>query len=348
MDHQSELEKSKYRNWVRGGLAYKYLKDGLEGFADDVVLREHKRILQAINPTPGLTCNQSNLRNLKPLHKSVKDPTGKSRCPWRQNNCNCMHSKKQECPNKVCDAILEEILKSHGSTPPAPNWKNTVAQNWCSSPWEVAKCFINAPGYSDKSSAADIDAPGLLHLFINNTSLHAYISCAITGTDIFSKAVKIRNDIFHSPKMELEKPELNECIDNNVQVLEDDKELKERPEAKQAVAKLKQLKQDNFIITTYNEAEVCRAAMTSITNRSEELKQVIQDAKSDIKLKEGKISKGINEQTQRAIDESLEKLEKHSESMLETMKQTIKLLKERVRQLELDSSEIKQRLTEQK
>jgi hypothetical protein len=82
---------------------------------------------------------------------------------------------------------MEEILKSHGSTPPAPTWANTDIQKWCTEPWEFAKCFIIAPGYSDKTKAVDIDISDLLHIFINYTNLHSHLACSMTGRNIFIK-----------------------------------------------------------------------------------------------------------------------------------------------------------------
>ncbi|XP_053402213.1 uncharacterized protein LOC123548696 [Mercenaria mercenaria] len=296
MNHQGELEKNKYRNWVRGGLAYKYLKEGLEGFADDVVDQEHTRILSAISQTPGLTCNQCCLRNLRPIHKCERDPvTGGNKCYWGQSNCNCLYPKKRPCHFKVCDRILEDILKCHGSTPPTPNWKNTDTQKWCTDPWEIAKCFINAPGYSDKTKAADIDTPGLLHVFINNINLQSRFSDNINRSDTFRKILQRRNELFHSATMELEGTKLDEYIDDIIAILEDEKELKSRNDAQQAVFKLKQLKQKCFIITTHDEVEVCRDALVSVTKKSEELKQTIRDGKDDIVRKQKEATGAIDD-----------------------------------------------------
>ncbi|XP_060592398.1 uncharacterized protein CXorf38 homolog [Ruditapes philippinarum] len=242
MDHQSEIDKRKYRNWVRGGLAYKYLKQGLEGFADDVVKKEHNRILAAVIHTPGNNCNHCCLRNLQPLHTCKRDHTGKKTCPYGLLYCNCLHGKKQRCPTNICDGIMEEILKSHGSLPPQPYWRNTDIQKWCTEPWEVAKCYINAPGYSDKTKAADIDIYGLLHVFINNTSLYSHLACSMTGSsNIFTKVRGRRNSIFHSPTMEMEDTELTECVDDIIAILEDTTELKMRKDAQQAVTNLNKI-----------------------------------------------------------------------------------------------------------
>ncbi|XP_045191840.2 uncharacterized protein LOC123548556 [Mercenaria mercenaria] len=334
MSHQKELEKSKYRNWVRGGLAYKYLKAGLKEFADDVVHQEHNRILQFANTMSGRTCNQCYLRNLRPLHTCRKDQTGRNKCPWGQNSCNCLFTKKQPCPYKICDTIMEEILKSHGSTPPTPYWKNTDIQKWCSAPWEIAKCFINAPGYSDKSAADDIDTPGLLHVFINNINHRTHLLDSMNKGDMFQKTLKKRNELFHSPTMEMEGTKLNECIDDIIEILEDEKELKARHDAQEAVLKLKQLKQENFIITTHNEVEVCRDALTYITNKAEELKQTIQGAKDEIAKKQAEATEAVGDETKKVLRDALGESDNQNETLYE-----------RVGRLESDHLVTKQRLT---
>ncbi|XP_045194456.2 uncharacterized protein LOC123550081 [Mercenaria mercenaria] len=175
--------------------------------------------------------------------------------------------------------------------------ENTDTQKWCTDPWEIAKCFINAPGYSDKSKAADIDTPGLLHLFINNTSLQSHLSDSINGSNTFRKVLQGRNELVHSSTMELEDRKLDECIDNIIAILEDEKELKARSDAQQAVFKLRQLKQESFIITTHNEIEVCRDALASVINKTGELNQTIRDAKDDIDKKQKEATDALEDAT---------------------------------------------------
>ncbi|XP_053383644.1 uncharacterized protein LOC123537265 isoform X2 [Mercenaria mercenaria] len=273
MNHKEE----KYRNWVRGGLAYLYLKAGIKGFADDVVQQQHKHILHTVNNTPGLSCNQCCVRDLQPLHKCEKDPdSGRNRCPRRQNICNCLSTKTKPCPSRICDAIMEEILNNHGSTPPRPNWRNTDAQKWCSNPWEIAKCFIDLPGYSFQSKADDFDASALLQMFINNVSLTRHFSDKLNRSDTLKKTLQRRNELFHSSAMEMEDSQLAECIDEIIAILEDEKELKARHDTQEAVRSLKQLKQESFIITTPQESDVLISAVTHVTNRFKELTQPLE------------------------------------------------------------------------
>ncbi|XP_053405052.1 uncharacterized protein LOC123522820 [Mercenaria mercenaria] len=256
MAHQRHLEKEKYRQWVKAGLGLGYLKEGLSPFCDDVAKQQHKDILDNIKQTKNLstvTCGQCALRTLKPDHVKI----GKNQCPYGQANCNCCYTTgKIACPNNVCGAIYDNIITNHAYTPPAPSWKNTQSQQWTGDPWSIAKCFINAPGYDQKTSAADIDCTGLLHVIINNKYFHNHILCNLGGANVFLKVRQYRNEIFHSSTMELEEADANRYIDDMIAVLEDGKELISRKDAQDAVKKLEELKNDDFIITTENMEKV--------------------------------------------------------------------------------------------
>jgi hypothetical protein len=176
--HKVQLQERKYNNWVKGGLALKYLKDGICDFADEVVNDEHSRILRTLGLTPGSTCNVCTLKTLKPPH----NPAPKvKQCPIGQRNCNCLLSNTSSCPKKICDLIYDEIVRSHGTL--QPFWKNTDITKWTTHPWEIAKCFINVPGYERKQSAEDTDVAGLLHLFINCTFFQERISSSVNLFD---------------------------------------------------------------------------------------------------------------------------------------------------------------------
>ena len=188
MAHQLQLEKVKYRQWVKAGLGLGYLREGLAPFCQKIADQQHRDIIDSIQrqkcfPLP-VTCGACNIRTLKPDHVR----RGNKVCPFGQTNCNCWFPNgKTPCPNNICGAIYDSIIQSHASNPPAPNWKNTDSHMWTVDPWSVAKCFINAPGYSNKTSAAETDVTGLLHLIVNNIYFQSHISCSLTGANIFSK-----------------------------------------------------------------------------------------------------------------------------------------------------------------
>ncbi|XP_045216939.2 uncharacterized protein LOC123566694 isoform X2 [Mercenaria mercenaria] len=270
MAHQRHLEKTEYRQWVKAGLGLFYLREGLAPFCEDIAKQQHSDILDNIKQAKNLstvTCGQCSCTTLRPDHAKG----GNRSCMLGQRKCNCCNpAGKISCPNKVCGAIYDAIVTSHGFTPPAPCWKNTETEHWCTDPWTIAKCFINAPGYEKKASAADIDCIGLLHLIRNNQYFHDHIHCTVTQTDDVSKVITDRNEIFHSSTMQIEEAGANNYIDDMIAVLQDGKELNKRQDAQAAVKKLLELKKDDFIITTKSEANVVHAAMKSIDDRIKE------------------------------------------------------------------------------
>ncbi|XP_053381394.1 uncharacterized protein LOC123556425 [Mercenaria mercenaria] len=284
MSHKSQLENKKYRNWVRAGLGLKYVKEGLEPFCEHLVNQQHIAILDKVKRKHNLSavsCGLCDVPTLQPDHLQTKD----RQCPLGQKYCNCLHSRgKTSCPNNVCGAIYDEIIQLHALTPPAPYWNNTDAKRWCTEPWAIARCFVNAPGYDQKTRADEFDCQGLLHLLMNNIQFLQHIKCVMTGTDVFSRVRKSRNDIFHSDSMELEGTEVNSFIDDMIELLEDEIEIKHRQESKDAVKNLLELKQNDFIITTSDEAEIRRVAMVAIKEKERELEQKIVDAENELRL----------------------------------------------------------------
>ncbi|XP_060590570.1 uncharacterized protein LOC132745639 [Ruditapes philippinarum] len=258
MAHELHLKNNKYRQWVKAGLGLGYLKEGLAPFCDDIGRQQHKDIINVIQqtkaPQPNVPCGVCQITTLQPDHVRVS----KGICPLRQDKCNCCFpNNKNQCPNNVCGAIYDSIIQSHASQPPAPFWKNSDAQQWSTDPWSVCKCFINAPGYKDKTSAVDTDCTGLLHVIINNTYFHSHIACNVTGpSNLFSKVRQYRNEIFHSSSMELEESKANSYIEDMIVVLKDGKKLVHRQDAQQAVRKLQDLKKKEFIITTEDFEEI--------------------------------------------------------------------------------------------
>ncbi|XP_053389907.1 uncharacterized protein LOC128552861 [Mercenaria mercenaria] len=285
MEHKAHVENIKYRNWVKAGLGLKYVKECLEPFCDHLVNQQHIEILVKVKQKHSLSsvsCGLCDVRTLQPNHVQTKT----RQCPLGQRFCNCQNPRgKIACPNSVCGAIYDEIIQLHASTPPAPNWRNTDAHQWCNEPWAVAKCFINAPGYDEKIRAVEFDCPGLLHILINNIDFQQHIKCVITGADVFSRVRMFRNEIVHSNTMELEDAEVNSYIDDMIELLEDEKEIKHRQESKDAIRNLLELKQNDFIISTTDEAEIRRVAMTAINEKEIELQQTIDDAKNELRTK---------------------------------------------------------------
>ncbi|XP_060595344.1 uncharacterized protein LOC132749548 [Ruditapes philippinarum] len=271
MAHEIHLKNNKYRQWVKAGLGLGYLKEGLAPFCDDIGKQQHNDIINQIQqtktPQPNVPCGTCQITTLQPDHVRVS----KGICPLKQDKCNCCFpNNKRPCPNNVCGAIYDSIIQYHASIPPAPFWKNSDVQQWSTEPWEVCKCFINAPGYKDKTSAVDTDCTGLLHVIINNKYFHSHIGCNVTGpNNLFSKVRQYRNEIFHSSNMELEESKANCYIDDMIAVLQDGKELLYRQDAQQAVGKLQDLKQKDFYVTTECSEEILKQIKDEMTKMRE-------------------------------------------------------------------------------
>jgi hypothetical protein len=187
MAHEKQLKNPKYRTWVKAGLGLKYVKEGLEQFTVDILDEQHQAILMTVRKSSksmSSHCNQCQINTLMPNHVRTKS----NHCPFGVSDCNCRQPRgKLTCPNDICGGIYEQIILLHASFPPAPYWRNTDSTLWCSSPWEIAKCFINAPGYAHTTSASGTDCAGLLHIIVNHLGFHSHLKCDITGSDIFSK-----------------------------------------------------------------------------------------------------------------------------------------------------------------
>ncbi|XP_060572703.1 uncharacterized protein LOC132730737 isoform X3 [Ruditapes philippinarum] len=161
--HRNQLIEKLYRNWVRGALALKYLKVGLEAFSDKAVKSQHDDIVSAFKGA----CNSCTEKSLIP-HKQDQCPRQKKHlCLCSINTKNKKHKSTKMCPNGgYCGKFYDRIVCDHRFHDPL--LANTDIQKWSSDPWSVATCFINTSGYKDKQSAKDVDCSGLLSLCINN------------------------------------------------------------------------------------------------------------------------------------------------------------------------------------
>ncbi|XP_060551837.1 uncharacterized protein LOC132713318 isoform X3 [Ruditapes philippinarum] len=286
MAHEIHIKNNKYRQWVKAGLGLGYLKEGLAPFCDGIGRQQHKDIINQIQqtktPQPNIPCGACQITTLQPDHVRVS----KGICPLKQDKCNCCFpNNKGPCPNNICGAIYDSIIQYHASMPPVPFWKNSDVQQWSEDPWSVIKCFINAPGYKDKTSAVDTDCTGLLHVIINNKYFHSHIGCNVTGpNNLFSKVRQYRNEIFHSSNMELEESKANCYIDDMIAVLQDGKELLHRQDAQQAVVKLQDLKKKEFIITTEDFKEILTQIKENAATKEEyeELKHKFTELKAQV------------------------------------------------------------------
>ncbi|XP_045206968.2 uncharacterized protein LOC123559228 [Mercenaria mercenaria] len=295
-------------------------------------MRHHQNILaQIFRSVPVSNCNQCNLKKLKPNH--VRDRN--KQCPLGHAKCNCQYPNgKMACPNNICGDFYDKIIRSHASSPPKPYWDNVNSMFWCTNHWEFGKCFINAPGYVSKTKASEIDCSGLLHVIINNIEFHSHIQSCITGSDVFSQARVIRNELFHS-SMELDDTKADEYIDMMIAVLEDPKELLMRQKCITAAQKLKELKKNKLIITQETEEEVLKAAAYIIEeDRMKYLHQRVNDLEDKFQRKNMDLGR-----VKRKTNEDLKMLKKKRMEDKENLDKSMSSLSDRISSLESKDKE---------
>ncbi|XP_053405517.1 uncharacterized protein LOC128558976 isoform X2 [Mercenaria mercenaria] len=314
MDNKLHLDTDTCR-WLKARFGLIYLKDGLAPFCDDVAKQQQREILNHIKQTKKLltvTCSECDLGTLKPDHEKTDN-----KCPFGQKYCNCCKTGcKIACRNKVCGAIYDKIITSHVTK--APNWKNTDVKKWTNDSWSIAKCFIYTGGYEQKSSAADTDCAGLLHVIINNTYFHDRIGCKITGSDVFTKVRTYRNEIVHTSTMKLEKVRLDTYIDGMIAVLHDGKELKGKQYVQDTVKKLEELKNEDFIITS--QRRECQIVLADMKTLKKNIDKGLEDINNSIE--------GL------ATKDACEKLERQ----ISTLESIVSKLTEEVKRLGTDNS----------
>ncbi|XP_060560916.1 uncharacterized protein LOC132720739 [Ruditapes philippinarum] len=322
MFHDQQLKNTKYRNWVKAGLGLKYLGNGLAPLVDDAIKRQHSDILSDIDRTHGARsrCGRCRLETLLPIH--TPDPGNK--CPLEHRpSCNCRSSRgKTLCPSRLCSAIYDTLIIQHRYS--SPNWKNTDVSQWFDNYWQIAKVFIPAGGYYANVAAHDTDCAGLLNIIINNTIMHTLFDTVIDApNDIFSKTRAARDSLFHSSSLELEDAKLGAILDNMVAILEDEKQLKNTQSAIDARENIRRLRNQNFVITIYNEESIRKSAIDAI-------KELEQCALESIREKQREV---IDEIQTCGLQQKIKKTDE-LDTRLEGTDQTIQMLQQKQAEFE--------------
>ncbi|XP_053389221.1 uncharacterized protein LOC128552215, partial [Mercenaria mercenaria] len=212
--HKKQLTEDMFKNWIRGALGIKYLKLGIQEFAENSVQSHHFEIMKQL-PSVGNVCTNCTEDVLLPSHTQ-------GQCP-RKSKCLCSKQRKNRrvCQSqRFCSKFYDKILFDHRFFD--LTLTNTDIQSWGTDPWSVATCYINTTGYRGKLSAKEVDCSGLLSLLINNTFIHRSLGdVEINGeTDLFRQARDARNDILHNANYELSEGQLQCYIDLFKAVLE--------------------------------------------------------------------------------------------------------------------------------
>ncbi|WAQ94564.1 hypothetical protein MAR_007035 [Mya arenaria] len=86
--------------------------------------------------------------------------------------------KVATCPFHMCfrDELVNEHAYGFRDGPRALTLKNTKAENWANSPWEIAKVFMPPSGYQNKTTIEETDFNGIAGFIINCKRFHGNIT----------------------------------------------------------------------------------------------------------------------------------------------------------------------------
>ncbi|XP_052760647.1 uncharacterized protein LOC128203317 [Mya arenaria] len=253
------LKDKKAQNWVKAAFALNITKEGLQPLVEDVLTCVHQDIYNNVRTSKGLpggaTCAQCFTENVL-------------KCPTRgicisTRNCK-FHNSPQKvyapCPNGICEGVRDEIIQHHRF--PVPSWKNTNADKWCTSHWEIGKCFLPPDGYKTKSSINDSDFNGVISVMMNCKDFQNKLSFNVaTQPNLLTEVRDIGRRVRHSNDQKVKDTELVDFLFKLRTLLEDKTELANRPEAQHAVEQLKKMQTDDFKISAENEGEMLKEGL---------------------------------------------------------------------------------------
>ncbi|XP_053379599.1 uncharacterized protein LOC128548526 [Mercenaria mercenaria] len=244
MAYSHKLTESKYHNWVKAGLAVLFTKEGIQPFVHDEIEQFQRKCLADIcnnnKLLVGSTCNSCCTENI------LVCPTNKI-CNVRRGNCSFHRNTSMQynpagCLNNICHNFKTKIEKAHRYN--SPSYRNTDATQWCSNPWEVAKCFLPPNGYMDVTSADEMDFNGVISVIMNYKGFQSKVQ----DINIFDKGRDIGKAFRHSPTLEMEDTDLQQYFTDLQNLLSDPGYLTTCAYAQNARQKLSQLLNDTLVI----------------------------------------------------------------------------------------------------
>ncbi|XP_052227668.1 uncharacterized protein LOC127842275 isoform X2 [Dreissena polymorpha] len=310
---------SERTNWLKAWLAIDIAKSGLERFVDNAATILHGNIYNAVLSSGSVACNGCHIANL------LKCPSPRI-CNKRgpQGLCISMHDtafkQPRQCPANVCDKVFVEIAKQHRYSD--PSWKNTLANDWASSPWQIAKAYFPPDGYAGNRSAQDTDLNGIISFMMNCKHFNNTFSFPIAPGKshppcLLTKTREIGRIVRHSSTCKISDTDLQDMFITLTGLLTDPICLVNDSAAQEAVTKLVQLQTDVLKLTTEEIVELLEAAQNvlkkveTITETAvDEIKIYMENCRKDMATFKQELSK----HTGKCIQEFDENRRKFTES----------------------------------
>ncbi|XP_060581121.1 uncharacterized protein LOC132737791 [Ruditapes philippinarum] len=290
------LSKPKFLNWVKAALAVLFTKEEIEPVVCDEIVQFQQKCLRDISISNGLsagsTCSSCNTENIVVCPTNRICNVNRGKCGYHRNFSTMFHQSC--CPNKICHNMRSQIQKAHRFY--GPSFKNTDATQWCSNPWEIAKCFMPPDGYKDVMSAVDTDFNGIISVIVNFKGFETKINDDLSKkNNIFDKGRNVGKDVRHSPKLEVEDADLTQYFTILNDILTDPGFIALNKAPNNAIQKLAKLQLDELIIGK----DVVRTVLEDVGN-------------------------AIQEQIRNEIDEFEQKTEKQNLELIEIINLKVK------------------------
>ncbi|XP_053383472.1 uncharacterized protein LOC123540717 [Mercenaria mercenaria] len=247
--YSSKLSGSKFKNWIKAGLGVLYTKEGIEPFVHDEIEQFQQKCLSDIcnnNGLPaGTTCSSCCTENVIVCPTDRICNVGRRKCKFHRNSAT--QYLPSGCPNKICHNFKNEIQNAHRFC--GPSYKNTDATQWCSSTWEVAKCFMPPDRYKDVKNASETNFNGIVSVIINYKAFQSKVHDDLSRRiNIFDKAREVGKAVTHSSYLGMEDEDLQQYFSILQNLLSDPGTLATNSSSQNAKKKLTQLQNDTLVI----------------------------------------------------------------------------------------------------
>ncbi|KAH3785584.1 uncharacterized protein LOC127843245 [Dreissena polymorpha] len=273
---------SERTNWLKAWLAIDIAKSGIEQFVETEAKSLHRNIYNAILTNGTVACIGCNTANL------LKCPSP-GICNKRGANslCSSMHDtafkQPRPCPANVCNKVLVEIAKQH--TFSNPSWKNTLADKWSSSHWQIAKAYLPPDGYTEKNSIQDTDFNGVISFMMNCKHFDNLFSFPKApgkthSPCLLTKAREIVRTVRHSSTCKVTDTDLQDIFITLTGLLTDPKCLAHDLTSREAVRKLAKLQTDVLKLTTEDIVDLLEASQDKL----EKSEQITETAIDEIRI----------------------------------------------------------------
>ncbi|XP_053383444.1 uncharacterized protein LOC123539625 [Mercenaria mercenaria] len=315
--YDPKLSGAKFKNWIKAGLGVLLTKEGIEPFVYDEIEQFQQKCLRDIcnnnGLTVGTTCSSCCTENV------VVCPTNRI-CNARRGKCNFHRNSATQylpsgCPNKICHNFKNAIQRAHRYY--GPSYKNSDAAQWCSNPWEVAKCFMPPDGYTDAMNAADTDFNGITSVVLNYEAFQTKIHDDLSKPyNIFEQGREVGRAVRHCPQLEMEDTDLQHYFSVLQNLLSDRAYLSANTAAQNAKTKLLQLQNDTLVIGKDDVLDVLDDVRKTVQDAKSKKLQLIQLTKKHISdiVKRGKVSMS---QLDKAYKSAMDEIEKQAKKSIE-------------------------------